>query len=256
MKRIIPSLVLCVLFAVGVAFAEPDMPPEDEEDKPFLKCAHWGFEMEWQDCTDCHLTPSFKVKKTRPHREHYVALPAFADVREINNELVIHYLLSGIESNAVDTIVNYALHNDFSHIILEIHSPGGSLFDAQRIVGILNYFKSHGGKVTTIVNGFAASAGFYIYMEGDERLIDPTAQLMWHELYTFKFFDISGPSDSEDEARVLRHLQDTVNEWLAGRCNLDKEELDAMIKKKELWANGKQALEYGFAHAYTRMEDK
>ena len=130
---------------------------------------------------------------------------------------------------------------------MEIHSPGGSLFNAQRIVGLMDDYKHWGGKITTKVNGFAASAGFYVFMNGDDRLVSPTAQLMWHELYTFSFFKISEPSDSEDEARVLRHLQDTVNQWIADRSHLTKDEVDAMVKKKELWVNGLQALENGFA---------
>ena len=71
---------------------------------------------------------------------------------------------------------------------------------------------------------------------------------MWHELLSFEMFGkVSTPSDKEEEARVLRFLQDTRNEWLSQHCKLTKKELDEKIRKREFWMTGEQAIEYGFA---------
>jgi ATP-dependent protease ClpP protease subunit len=51
-------------------------------------------------------------------------------------------------------------------------------------------------------------------------------------------------------ARVLRHLQDTANGWLQECSNMTKEQIDQAIKKKEMWINGKRAVELGFADGF------
>jgi ATP-dependent protease ClpP protease subunit len=73
---------------------------------------------------------------------------------------------------------------------------------------------------------------------------------MWHELQTLEIFNLSTPSNKEDEARVLRHLQDTANSWLAEVSNLSKEEVDELVRYKELWVTGPEAVQYGFADGF------
>ena len=70
---------------------------------------------------------------------------------------------------------------------------------------------------------------------------------MFHELWTFDFLKISSPSDKEDEARVLRHIQDGITAFVASRSILTKQEVDNLIRKKEFWVSGIDALKYRFA---------
>ncbi len=74
---------------------------------------------------------------------------------------------------------------------------------------------------------------------------------MWHELITFELFSISSPSDKEDAARVLRHLQNTINQWLSTRISKTKDEIDTLVKKKEWWLNGQEALDVELVDAFT-----
>ena len=112
-------------------------------------------------------------------------------------------------------------------------------------------WQEQGNIIETRVYGYCASAGFLIFASGTKgnRFVAPQAELMWHELQTFEFFNQSTPSSKEEEARVLRHLQDTANSWLAEVSNLTKQQVDELVKYKELWITGVQAVEYGFADA-------
>jgi len=118
--------------------------------------------------------------------------------------------------------------------------------------GTMRYWQSRGVKIETHLFGAAFSAGFFIFTAGDVRLVDEYADLMWLEVQSFAGFGfkVDTPSDREEAARVLRHLQDIRNIYLSARSKLTKQEIDAKIAKKEWWMSGKQALEYGFADGF------
>jgi ATP-dependent protease ClpP protease subunit len=141
-------------------------------------------------------------------------------------------------------------HPAIKYLIFEIDSWGGSMFDSKTIIGYMDEFKAKGGIIETVVKGKSASAAFIIFVNGTKgyRKISPTAHLMWHELWQFKFWSVDTPSSLEDEAKTLRFFMDVQNKWLSERCNLTKKELDALVHKKELWCDGLQAVnKYGFA---------
>ena len=103
--------------------------------------------------------------------------------------------------------------------------------------------------IETRVHGFAASAGFIVFVNGTpgHRFASATSELMWHELYTFEFFKVSRPSDVAEENIVLNHLQTTANDFLAKRSNLTAEEWNEKIHFKEFWCNGAEAVKYGLS---------
>jgi len=162
------------------------------------------------------------------------------------------FLLEGIDDDGIKAYFEYLHRYKIKKAIIEIQSPGGSLFSAWRIVGLMRAWESKGLIIETRCHGFAASAGFLIFASGTKghRFVNEQSELMWHELLTFKMFSLDTPSSTEEEARILRHLQDTGNTWLAKCSNLTKEEIDKKIHKCEFWMNGKQALEFGFADGF------
>jgi ATP-dependent protease ClpP protease subunit len=247
------AVALAVLCLVGVGYADEGADAEEKEVQHGF-CPVTNIVGEASDCLKCHAVylkdgkPIYGLKEVGPYCN--MSLPASTEIVYVNGKPVPYYYLTNISSYEIKKLVDWlGWHPEFKHVIIEIQSPGGSLFDSSRIVGLLDSLKERGVTVETRVYGFAASAGFYVFVNGSKgyRHIAPEAQLMWHELLTFDIFNVSGPSDKEDEARVLRHLQDTVNSRIAAVSNMTKAELDALIRKKELWCNGTQAVEHGFA---------
>jgi ATP-dependent protease ClpP protease subunit len=247
-------LFFILALAVGLAYADPYM-ADDEEEGPKPICPVTQVMGELRDCMECHVVPSWKIREVAPYAEMKEALPACCKIVEREGGPAVQYFLTSISAYDVSSVADWlAWHPDIKYLVIEIQSPGGSLFDSQRIVGIMDDLKSKGITVETRVYGFAASAGFYISVNGSTgyRYAAPQAQLMWHELISFKMFDVSSPADKEDEAEVLRHLQNTTNSRIASVSNVTLEDLNKMVHKKELWVNGDQALEYGFIDHLTK----
>jgi len=203
-------------------------------------------------CLMCHTTPSFKLKET--NKNEGLDIPTDCDILyDADGSKYGRYFLTGINSNAFKKGIDYFMKHGVTRMIIEIQSPGGSLFDAWRIVGMMQAWMDNGKRtIETHCYGFAMSAGFLIFASGSKgkRMVSPTAEFMWHELLTFEMFAIKTPSSTEEQSRVLRHLQDTGNSWLASVSNMTKEDLDAKVKSKELWLRGTEMVEQGFADGF------
>ncbi len=201
-----------------------------------------------ESCFDCHVKPDFSLIEKEANGNSL--FPYGPDMTVDPNGKTATVLITGIESKEIDAFFEYLnWHPEIKHAIFEVMSPGGSLMEAWRIVGMMEYHKSRGMVIETRVHGFAASAGFIIFANGSKghRFASYQAELMWHELGSFKLFSFDTPSTIEDEAVVLRHLQNTLSAYLAERSNLTKEQWDKKVHKKDFWISGKQARKYGLS---------
>ena len=247
MKRIfICGIVGILLMFAGASWAM-EMPKEEKTPVVKGKCPKTQVVGDVGDCMRCHVEGSFAVKETLP--DATFAYPNRATKIFQGKNPFGYYVLEDILPDPLKEYLDYLEWKGIKKAVIELYSPGGSLFAAWRIVGIMNMAKAKGMVIETRCHGFAASAGFLIFISGSmgHRAISPQSEVMWHELISFKFIAIDTPSSSEDEAKILRHLQDTANEYIATRCKLSKEELDKRVKNKEFWMNGKEAYRDGFA---------
>jgi ATP-dependent protease ClpP protease subunit len=247
--------VLFMIFAlVGLTtnvFSEPEVKKEEIKMKGGM-CPITQVSGKIDDCMECHLPKTFKIKESLPFEDwempNYSSSMIIEDNKPVG-KFKIYGSVGGSDPRNLDEFFIYLdmNHKEVKKMVIEIHSPGGSLFEGYKTIGVMKYWRSKGYKIETRVHGFAASAAFFIFCGGDTRLVSPEAELMWHELITFAMFDVSGPADKEDQAAVLRHLQDTANTMLSEVSNMTKDEIDQKIRKKEYWMNGRQAFEDGFA---------
>jgi len=197
-------------------------------------------------CLDCHVAPDFKLKEAKPDRT--MNLPYGSKL--LGDKL--YFVLTVVSDVDIQRFFDYVYwHPEIKHVIIEVHSPGGSLLDAWKVIGLMQEAEQKGIIVETRCYGFAASAGFLVFVAGTmgNRFVNPNSELMHHELWTFKFFDVSSPSKKENEADVLRHLQDNIHRWLVKRSTQDltKETLDDWVKHKDYWMSGQEAIDIGFA---------
>lgn len=209
-----------------------------------------------KDCLTCHVAPDWKLKEAKPDRVYQY--PS-TDLR-IADGIAYYEIRGGIgftESDNFNDVCTYlAWHPEVTKLVMELHTPGGSLFDGFRIVGMMWQLEQKGIPVETRLYGLAASAGALIFMSGTKghRLVAPTAELMDHELSTFTFWEITTPTGAEEKASVLRHLQDKCNLWAADRSKMTKEEWDKTLKNKELWLSASDLIEVGIADGYIGQE--
>lgn len=251
-----PFFLIAVLVAItyyNCAGADPsdlregatlDEKKAEEKHKPF-ECPKTHISNQ-DKCFSCHIIPSFAVRESKQNAEFDFPNRS-TSFKLCNGKRIGYYYLTAISENEVREAADYFMCHKIDRVLIDIHSPGGSLFDAWRIKGIIDEMIFNGIHVETQVYGAAFSAGFLIFCAGQERIVSETASLMWHELITGEMFAIKTPADKEDEAKVLRLLQDTANNWIATRGKVPKDELDSKIRKKEFWIDGKEAHRMGFA---------
>ena len=125
---------------------------------------------------------------------------------------------------------------------VEINSPGGSVFEGQRIYNALRGMSARGVEVTTTVNGLAASMGSVILMAGDKRQMTHGSRVMIHEASTIAWGD----------ARTMRHnadLLEGISSEIAGiyadRTGGDEKSIRALMYA-ETWMTADEAKENGF----------
>lgn len=136
----------------------------------------------------------------------------------------------------------------YNRLVIDLYSFGGSLFDAMGMISLFIKLQTEGKVVEIHARGMVASAGTLILLSGSKghRYIDRYALLMFHELWSFKFFAMETPSSKEAEALIYRKIQDNVNSYIISRSKVTKEELESRIRNKEFWLTSDEALKYGF----------
>jgi len=88
----------------------------------------------------------------------------------------------GITESSYNEFMEATAHRKNTHFNLYLHTSGG---DAYSTVGIINRIldlKDRGCTFTTIVQAKAFSAGGYIFLMGDERIVYEGSFLMYHTM--------------------------------------------------------------------------
>ena len=140
-----------------------------------------------------------------------------------------------------------AIPEDYE-ITVHINSNGGEVKEG---VAIYNALKAR--NVTTVCEGFAASAASLVFMGGKRRVMNRTSLLFIHQASA----RTSGnPDVLEKAAADLRTITEAaVEAYKEGGVTLSDEELNAMVKA-ETWIKAEDALKYGFATEIADEDEK
>lgn len=133
-------------------------------------------------------------------------------------------------------------------VVVNINSPGGSMFEG---VAIYNALKEHKGKVKIKVLGMAASAASIIAMAGDEVEIAKSAFFMIHNSWVVA---LGNRHDLIDTAKTLEPFDAAMAGIYSERTGIDVKEITKMMDA-ESWINGEQAVEMGFATALLASDE-
>jgi len=124
------------------------------------------------------------------------------------------------------------------NIKLRINSPGGSVFDG---LAIYNALRAHPARVTTRIEGVAASIASVIALAGDHVTAADASFVMIHNPWGMA---IGNAQDMRDTADVLDKLGNTIAEIYARKTG---DSVAEMLEKMsdETWYSGSEALEAG-----------
>ena len=200
------------------------------------------------NCMTCHIK-DWRTKEVRwdADLEYPYGLKFYRVGKEAPS--LAYYQLTTVSSDAFKGVIDYLNLHNIHHLIVDVQCWGGGAMEMWRMVGHMRQWKAEGNLIETQVNGAAISAGFVIFTSGTKghRLVNPSAELMWHEAQMLEWPEITTPTDTEKKAAIYRHFQDNCHIYLSTVCNLTKEEIDKKVRDLEWWMNGRDALKYGFA---------
>jgi len=124
-------------------------------------------------------------------------------------------------------------------VALHINSPGGDVFEARAMVAAV---RAHSGKVTTYIDGLAASAATYLALAGDQVHISDGSLFMVHNSWTLSW-------GNKHELRTTADLLDKIDGTIAGdyarKTNASAEQIAAWMDA-ETWFTAAEAQAAGF----------
>lgn len=133
-------------------------------------------------------------------------------------------------------------------ITVHINSNGGELKEG---LGIYNVLKSR--NVTTICEGFAASAGSVIFCAGKTRIMQPASLLFIHQAQMSADGNADDFQKAADDLRIVTSA--AVEAYKEAGITIDDDQLDAMLKA-ETWITPEEAVAYGFATQIAEADDE
>lgn len=257
MKTRSALITILLVFFISASYAWYDdygVAGSEKESKPESLCPISKIS-DNNKCLNCHAMilkdgkPTFGLKEINP-ADNYDP-PGKTKIITNKGKLVPYLEINGTDSDQFKYLDDYtSWHPEFKRVIIEMFSPGGSVIDAWRSVGYIKKMQSRGIIVEMHCYGLAASAGAILLIAGDigHRYVSPHAEIMLHKVWTFKMFSIETPDSAEDQADILKHFQNNINDFILGRTKISRDLLDQSMFKKDFWMTGRQAVEdYGLA---------
>lgn len=129
---------------------------------------------------------------------------------------------------------------DVGTITVRINSPGGDVFAALAITGLL---RDHTARIVAIVDGVCASAATIIMVNADEVQVSPGSMVLIHDPTSAVW---GTAEDMEAMAAFLRKGKDGIVDAYQKRTGIDAETLSQMMSD-ETWMNGREAVDMKFA---------
>lgn len=152
------------------------------------------------------------------------------------------YLVDRVSSKEI--AAQLSAHADAKKITVRINSIGGDMFGG---VAIYNLLRAHGGEVTTIVDGLAASAASIVAMAGKRIEMGVGSMMMIHNPMTVTVGDAN---DHRQRAAVLDVSQDALASIYVERTRKTTDEIKALLDA-ETWMTAEEAVAAGFADEVT-----
>ncbi|EKH9212908.1 Clp protease ClpP (plasmid) [Vibrio parahaemolyticus] len=154
----------------------------------------------------------------------------------------------GLWGITAEEFVNQLNGIDAEEIDLRINSPGGSVFEG---MAIYNALRRHKAKISTYVDGLAASMGSVIALAGDEVNMAENAYYMIHNPWGGCWGEAK---DMRKYAERLDEMREQIANIYQAKTGLDR---DAILQAMddETWYTGKTAQDAGFVDNLTETLD-
>ncbi|AEO93516.1 head maturation protease [Bacillus phage G] len=155
----------------------------------------------------------------------------------------------GVDEDSVNAINSQLLFllgdDDQKPIKMYINSPGGSILDGDSVLDTMDFIKSKGIIIETMVIGKAASFGALILLNGSKgyRSVLPRSRVMIHQ-------PLGGAqgqaSDIALKAELIIKMKNEINYFISETTG---QPLDVIESKtdRDTWFRGQEAVDFGLA---------
>lgn len=149
----------------------------------------------------------------------------------------------GLDANTIVPLIS----NSDDDLDIRINSPGGYVMEGLAIYNAIVRAAQDGRKVTTHIDGLAASMASVIAMAGEDRLMADNALMMIHNPWDIAMGDAAELRRKADQLDMIR---DQLVKIYALRTGIAADDLVAMLDE-ETWLTAEQALEQKFVTSVT-----
>jgi len=156
-----------------------------------------------------------------------------ADVAEV-------LLYEDIAASSSGSFVRQLKAIEAPQITVRINSSGGNVFDA---IAMSNALRDHPARVTTVVDGLAASAASFIATAGDEVIMNRNSELMIHNP---KAVMAGGSSEMRSIADRLDAVRDNIASMYAAKAGGSVDQWRDLMSA-ETWFSADEAVQVGLA---------
>lgn len=129
---------------------------------------------------------------------------------------------------------------DADSITVRINSPGGDVYEG---LAILNTLRGHRARITTVVDGIAASAASFIAMAGAEVVICRNAEIMIHDA---RMWAGGNADEMRKHVETLDRTSDNIASIYAEKAGGTAEEWRELMRA-ETWFSAAEAVAAGLA---------
>ena len=173
-----------------------------------------------------------------PKMEVRLLSECFSITNDANTAEVLLY--EDIAPSSSGAFVRQLRAIDAPTITVRINSTGGNVFDA---IAMSNALRDHPARVTTVVDGLAASAASFIATAGDEVVMNRNSELMIHNP---KAVMAGGSAEMRSIADRLDAVRDNIASMYAAKAGGPVERWRELMSA-ETWYSAEEAVEAGLA---------
>lgn len=211
---------------------------ENEEDQALAICFD---KWEERNMIDPRILKSAQILKF-PQQKNHVGFTKFQAKANNAAEILIYEDIGegwfgGMSSKTFAE--NLQSLGDVNQINVRINSPGGSVFDG---IAIYNLLRQHEAKITTTIDGIAASIASIIFMAGDIRKSAKNGTMMVHAPWTIA---AGNAEELREQAEVLEMLGDSLADTYSVRSGLGINAIKDMMAE-ETWLDSQQLMDNNF----------
>lgn len=156
---------------------------------------------------------------------------------EDSAEIIIYDVVGWPYNDAFDLIRSLGTIKA-KNISVRINSPGGDVFDG---VAIFNALREHEARVTTKIEGLAASIASIVALAGDEIQAHKNTMMMIHDPWVLA---IGNQYDLREIADILGKIGGNMLDIYYDKSNIGKREIKQMMKD-ETWFTAAEAKDRG-----------